>query len=135
MGVDAGGGHLVEEHALVALERGLPVAEDLRFVVKAVVGEENFIDMYPNRSNNYCCGGGGGTVSIDEIRRFRTTVGGRTKADQIRATGAERVICTHGYSEIFARYLREEGYDARTEATQYEGEAADDTPESEERAS
>ena len=43
----------------------------------------------------------------------------------IRATEAERVICTHGYSEIFARYLREQGYDARTEATQYEGEAAE----------
>lgn len=43
----------------------------------------------------------------------------------IRATGAERVICTHGYSDIFARYLREEGFDARTEATQYEGEEAE----------
>ena len=40
----------------------------------------------------------------------------------IEATGAERVICTHGYTDIFARYLREKGYDARTEATQYEGE-------------
>jgi hypothetical protein len=39
---------------------GDPVAEDMRYVVKAVVGEENFIDMTPNRSNNYCCGGGGG---------------------------------------------------------------------------
>ena len=36
------------------------MAEDLRFVVKTVVGEENFVDMTPNRSNNYCCGGGGG---------------------------------------------------------------------------
>jgi len=36
------------------------VAEDLRYVVRAVVGEENFIDMTPNRSNNFCCGGGGG---------------------------------------------------------------------------
>ncbi|TLF45324.1 ligase-associated DNA damage response exonuclease [Maribacter aurantiacus] len=40
----------------------------------------------------------------------------------IEATGAEKVICTHGYSDIFSRYLREQGYDARTEATQYEGE-------------
>ncbi|RRQ49675.1 ligase-associated DNA damage response exonuclease [Maribacter algicola] len=40
----------------------------------------------------------------------------------IEATGAEKVICTHGYSDIFSRYLREHGYDARTEATQYEGE-------------
>ena len=38
---------------------GDPIAEDLRFVVKTVVGEENFIDMQPNRSNNFCCGGGG----------------------------------------------------------------------------
>lgn len=52
----------------------------------------------------------------------------------IRATGAERVICTHGYSEIFARYLQEQGYDARTESTQYEGEMAEmksDEPEEE----
>ena len=28
-------------------------------MVKTVVGEENFIDMQPNRSNNFCCGGGG----------------------------------------------------------------------------
>jgi Fe-S oxidoreductase len=39
---------------------GDPIAEDLRFIVKSVVGEENFIDMTPNMSNNYCCGGGGG---------------------------------------------------------------------------
>lgn len=40
----------------------------------------------------------------------------------IEATGAEKIICTHGYSDIFSKYLRELGYDARTEATQYEGE-------------
>jgi putative mRNA 3-end processing factor len=43
----------------------------------------------------------------------------------IRETGAEKVICTHGYSDIFARYLREQGYDARTEQTQYEGETGE----------
>ncbi|WP_127845970.1 ligase-associated DNA damage response exonuclease [Psychroflexus aestuariivivens] len=43
----------------------------------------------------------------------------------IKATKCEKVICTHGYTEIFSKYLREIGYDARTEATQYEGEAAD----------
>ena len=39
--------------------------------------------------------------------------------ESIEATGAEKVICTHGYSDIFSRYLREQGYDARTEETQY----------------
>ncbi len=43
----------------------------------------------------------------------------------IGETGAEKVICTHGYTEIFSRYLREQGYDARTEKTQYEGELAE----------
>ncbi len=39
--------------------------------------------------------------------------------DSIKATGAEKIICTHGYTDIFSRYLREQGYDARTEETQY----------------
>lgn len=43
----------------------------------------------------------------------------------IKATGCERVICTHGYSEIFSRFLNEQGYDARTADTQYEGELAE----------
>ncbi|WP_430428084.1 ligase-associated DNA damage response exonuclease [Maribacter litoralis] len=37
----------------------------------------------------------------------------------IKATGADKIICTHGYTDIFSKYLREQGYDARTEATQY----------------
>ncbi|RMA66576.1 ligase-associated DNA damage response exonuclease [Ulvibacter antarcticus] len=40
----------------------------------------------------------------------------------VEATGAEKVICTHGYTEIFSKYLRTLGLDARTENTQYEGE-------------
>jgi putative mRNA 3-end processing factor len=43
----------------------------------------------------------------------------------IEATGASRIVCTHGYSDIFSRFLKEKGYDARTEETQYEGELAE----------
>ncbi|NHF61050.1 ligase-associated DNA damage response exonuclease [Flavobacteriaceae bacterium TP-CH-4] len=43
----------------------------------------------------------------------------------IQATGAEKIISTHGYTDIFSRYLRELGYDARTEKTQFEGELAE----------
>ncbi|WP_339626836.1 ligase-associated DNA damage response exonuclease [uncultured Maribacter sp.] len=39
--------------------------------------------------------------------------------ESIEATRAEKIICTHGYTDIFSKYLREQGYDARTEATQY----------------
>ena len=40
----------------------------------------------------------------------------------IKETECEKIICTHGYTEIFSRYLCEIGFDARTEETQYEGE-------------
>lgn len=85
---------------LVRKSFGDPVAEDLRFVVKAVVGEENFIDMVPNRSNNYCCGGGGGFLQSGyaEARRFY----GKRKFDQIMATGANYCIapCHNCHSQI-----------------------------------
>ncbi|MBZ9786870.1 ligase-associated DNA damage response exonuclease [Psychroflexus sp. CAK57W] len=45
--------------------------------------------------------------------------------NSIKATGCEKVICTHGYTDIFSKYLRELGYDARTQDTQYEGESVD----------
>jgi Fe-S oxidoreductase len=47
--------------------------------------------MTPNGSHNYCCGGGGGLVSLDETIDFRMQVVGKTKAEQIRATGADIV--------------------------------------------
>lgn len=45
--------------------------------------------------------------------------------DSVKATGAEKIITTHGYTDIFSKYLRELGYDARTAKTQYEGEAGE----------
>ena len=45
--------------------------------------------------------------------------------DTIRSSGATRVICTHGYTDLFARYLRDIGYDASTEKTAYEGETSE----------
>ncbi|RJO63794.1 MAG: (Fe-S)-binding protein [Myxococcales bacterium] len=61
-----------------------------REIVKAFC--KNYVEMTPSGKDNICCGGGGGTVSIDEVRAYRTTVGGRAKAEQIRATGAKYVI-------------------------------------------
>ncbi len=51
----------------------------------------------------------------------------------IKESGCEKIIATHGYTDIFSRYLREElGYDARTEKTQYEGEQSELEPKNEE---
>lgn len=79
---------------------GDPLAEDLRFVVKAVVGEGNFIDMAPSRSNNFCCGGGGGFLQAGFTEARRTF--GRIKFDQIVATGAQYCIapCHNCHSQI-----------------------------------
>ncbi len=52
----------------------------------------NYVEMTPTGEDNVCCGGGGGTVSIDEIRPYRTTVGGKLKADQIRKSGCEILV-------------------------------------------
>ena len=79
---------------------GDPVAEDMRFVVRTVVGEENFVDMTPNRSNNFCCGGGGGFLQSGYTEARREY--GRVKYDQIKATGARYCIapCHNCHSQI-----------------------------------
>jgi putative mRNA 3-end processing factor len=46
----------------------------------------------------------------------------------VKATGAERIWVTHGYSAVLARWLRDQGLDARALATRFEGER-DDAPE------
>ncbi len=66
------------------------ITEQPREILKAICAD--YVEMTPNRQDNYCCGGGGGTVSIDEIRAFRTGPLGRRKADQIRDTGAQLVV-------------------------------------------
>ena len=40
----------------------------------------------------------------------------------IKATGAEKVFTTHGYTDIFARWLKAQGYDAHVVSTEYGGE-------------
>ncbi len=79
---------------------GNPIAEDMRYVIKAVVGEENFIDMAPNATNNFCCGGGGGALQggLPEERREY----GKTKLEQIKNTGASYCItvCHNCHSQM-----------------------------------
>lgn len=76
------------------------IVDDLRFVIKTVVGEENFIDTIPNRDNNYCCGGGGGALQAgypDQRRAY-----GKIKFNQIMETGANYVIapCHNCHGQI-----------------------------------
>jgi len=79
---------------------GDPVADDLRYVVKSVVGEENLIEMTPNKSNNYCCGGGGGFLQSGYTEARRDY--GRLKLKQILATGADYCMapCHNCHAQI-----------------------------------
>lgn len=85
---------------LVRKSIGNPVADDLRFVAKKLVGEENFVDMQPSRSANYCCGGGGGFLQagMNEQRRAY----GKRKFDQITVTKADYVLtpCHNCHTQI-----------------------------------
>jgi Fe-S oxidoreductase len=76
------------------------ILNDMRFVLKTAVGEENFIETVPNRANNFCCGGGGGALQAgfpDNRQAF-----GRIKFDQIAATGATYVVapCHNCHAQI-----------------------------------
>lgn len=50
----------------------------------------NWVDMYPLRQGQFCCGGGGGTLTTgyNAERIFY----GRKKMEQIRETGAQMVV-------------------------------------------
>jgi Fe-S oxidoreductase len=66
------------------------IVDQPRRILRAFI--DDFVEMEPRGRDNYCCGGGSGTVSMDEMRQFRTAIGGRRKAEQLRATGAHYVV-------------------------------------------
>jgi Fe-S oxidoreductase len=81
------------------------IVEQPRTLLRHICAD--FVEMHPNGVDNYCCGGGGGTVSVDEIRKFRTSIGGATKAKQLKATAAKFVVspcanCKKQLDEVIA---------------------------------
>jgi putative mRNA 3-end processing factor len=45
----------------------------------------------------------------------------------IKATECERVIVTHGYTNIFSKWLNDQGLETQIEATEFEGELLEET--------
>jgi Fe-S oxidoreductase len=82
------------------------IVEQPRELLKAICSD--YVEMTPNRRDNICCGGGGGTVSIDEIKPYRMLVGGRAKAEQIKATGAKYCVAPCANCKKQLRELMEE---------------------------
>lgn len=72
-----------------------------------------------------------GWMRVRGIRRRRSLDKGFPVSDHcdwpsllkaVQLTGAENILVTHGYSQILVRYLREQGLNADTLSTQFEGE-------------
>ena len=96
----------VTYHDPCNLGRSSGMTEEPRFVLKQCV--EDFQEMYPNRADNWCCSGGGGAMSMSEYTGRRLEVA-KTKADQLRETGAKICVtachnCIDGLTDLIKKY-------------------------------
>ena len=75
-----------------------------------------------------------GWMALRGVRRRRSGDRGFVISDHadwagllwaINETGAENIYVTHGYTDIFTRYLNEKGWNAQVVPTQFEGESLD----------
>jgi len=48
----------------------------------------------------------------------------------IKYSEADKVICTHGFTDIYSKYLREIGFNARTEYVEFEEEEIEESKDS-----
>jgi Fe-S oxidoreductase len=85
---------------IVRKSYGDAIAREFRYAIKVAVGEENFVEMQPNMSNNYCCGGGGGFLQSGF--KDQRLAYGKIKDEQIKTTGADYVIagCHNCHAQI-----------------------------------
>lgn len=79
---------IITLHDPCNLVRSGGVIEEQRYILGKAA--ENFVEMTPNREQNYCCGGGGGQLSMGEFND-RRLASGKIKADQIKNSGAQVV--------------------------------------------
>ena len=79
----------------------------------------------------YSVGIASGWMALRGARRRRAVDRGFVLSDHadwsglnkaIQSSGAERVYVTHGYTHIFANWLKEQGYEAEAVKTRFEGE-------------
>jgi len=87
----------------------------------------NWMRRFPKATTAFASG----WMALRGVRRRRGVDRGFVLSDHcdwtelneaIAATGAERVYVTHGYTEIFRRWLEERGYDARIVETEFQGD-------------
>lgn len=77
--------------------------EEPRWILKQCVEEDQFVDMIPNRTNNFCCGAGGGNWPMPFEKQ--SAAHGRFKVEQIKNTGANVVVvgCSNCRDQMMKR--------------------------------
>ncbi len=93
-----------------------------------------FGSPWARRFGRVSTGFASGWMMLRGVRRRRAADRGFVISDHadwsglltaIRGSGAEHIYVTHGYTEIFTRYLNECGWNARVVPTEFEGETLD----------
>jgi Fe-S oxidoreductase len=93
-------------HDSCNIARSGDLVEEPRWILDRVC--EDFREMTPNRTENYCCTGGSGLLSMAEYKPLRMEVA-RIKAEQLQATGAKLVCtichnCVDGLNDVIKHY-------------------------------
>jgi Fe-S oxidoreductase len=85
-------------HDPCQLGRNGGVIEEPRYIFSRMT--DDFVELEPNRAENWCCGGGGGLVAIGE-KDFRMR-SAKVKADQIKAAKPDIVstACENCHSQL-----------------------------------
>jgi Fe-S oxidoreductase len=96
----------VTYHDSCNFARSCGMTEEPRELLELVCTD--FREMYPNRTENYCCTGGGGAMSMSEYtpQRLKSAV---IKANQLKETGARYVVtschnCVDGLADCIKHY-------------------------------
>jgi len=87
--------------------RGRGLHEKAREVVRAFC--KNFVEMHPNREQNYCCAAGGGVINCGPPFKNARVESNSIKAEQLKATGVKLCIapchnCHGGLDDIIHKY-------------------------------
>lgn len=131
--------HEVFRREGVTIPRGLQVTDDQkpdRFQNALVIAPPSAMgSAWTKRFGAYDEAVASGWMAVRGIKRRRNVGRGFVLSDHadwqglnnvIRETGASRILVTHGFSDIFSRWLQEQGYESRVVETEYSGEEAPD---------
>lgn len=96
----------VTYHDSCNLARFGGITEEPRWILERVCSD--FREMYPNRTDNYCCTGGGGAMAMAEYKPLRMEVA-KIKMKQLQDTGAKLVCtschnCIDGLNDVIKHY-------------------------------